>query len=159
MKTKQNRMLEAKFFRTFWVLHPVGKQAYKLKLSKKWRVHNMFEVLLLEQDNTKKGRVSKEVPELNVGNENSKKYKVEPIWDSALYANESELSHLPGLYYLVAWKGYRKEENTWEPLSSVQHLKKVISFFHIGSPGEANCNFCTHWFRFTNGKAYWKAYL
>ena len=28
IKTKQNRKLEAKFFGSFWVLHPVGKQAY-----------------------------------------------------------------------------------------------------------------------------------
>ena len=37
--------------------------------------------------------------ELDTGN--SKKYKVEAIWDSAIYAKESE-SHLPGLYYLGA---------------------------------------------------------
>ena len=35
IKTKQNRKLEAKFFRSFRVLHLVGKQAYKLKLSRK----------------------------------------------------------------------------------------------------------------------------
>ena len=35
LKTKQNHKLEAKFLNLFWVLHPVGKQAYKLKLPKK----------------------------------------------------------------------------------------------------------------------------
>ena len=35
IKTKQNRKLEAKFFRLFRVLHPVGKQAYKLELPRK----------------------------------------------------------------------------------------------------------------------------
>ena len=34
-KTERNRKLEAKFLGLFWVLYPVGKQVYKLKLSKK----------------------------------------------------------------------------------------------------------------------------
>ena len=38
IKTKQNRKLEAKFFKPFWMLYPVGKQAYKLELPKKWRI-------------------------------------------------------------------------------------------------------------------------
>ena len=48
IKTKQNWKLEAKFFRLFRVLYPVGKQAYKLKLSKKWRIHDVFHMSLLE---------------------------------------------------------------------------------------------------------------
>ena len=48
IKTKLNRKLEAKFFGPFQVLHPVGKQAYKLELPKKWKIHDVFHVLLLE---------------------------------------------------------------------------------------------------------------
>ena len=128
IKTKQNRKLEARFFGPFQVLHPVGKQAYTLKLPKKWRIHNVFYVSLLEQDTTRKERVKK-VPKLDAG-DNSKEYKVETIWDNAVYANESESGYLPGLYYLVAWNDYSEKENTWEPSSIVQHLKKLISSFH-----------------------------
>ena len=101
IKTKQNQKLEAKFFRPFHVLNPVGKQAYKFKLTKKWRIHNMFHMSLLEQNITKRERVEK-MPELDASNNHNKEYKMETIWDSAVYANKLELGHLPGLYYLLA---------------------------------------------------------
>ena len=93
---------------------------------------------LLEQDTIKKGRVDEEVKqiEFDVDNDNSRKYKVEAIWDSVVYARESE-GHLPGLYYLVSWKGYPEEENTWEPTLAVQHLSKLINWFykdHLDKP-------------------------
>ena len=43
---------------------------------------------------------------------NRKEYKVKTIWNMAVYAMESESGHLPGIYYLVAWKGYFEKENT-----------------------------------------------
>ena len=101
-KTKQNPKLETKFFRPFWVLYPIGKQAYKFKLSKKWRVYNMFHVSLLEQNTTRKGWMSKEVSESDAGNEDSKEYEVEAIWDRAVYANKLESGYPPGLYYWIA---------------------------------------------------------
>ena len=66
---------------------------------------------LLEQNTTRKGRVDENATELDVGDNNGE-YKVEAIWDSVVYARESKSGHLPGLYYLVFWKGYLEEENT-----------------------------------------------
>ena len=74
-----------------------------------------------------------EAEELDTGDD-SGEYKVEAIRDSAVYARESESGHLPGLYYLVFWKGYLEEENTWEPASAVQHLRKLISSFYKDYP-------------------------
>ena len=74
---------------------------------------------LLKQNTIKKERVSEEVPELDFSDKDSKEFKVKAIWDSAVYANKLESGHLPGLYYLVAWKGYPKEENTWELLLAI----------------------------------------
>lgn len=48
LKTMRNRKLEAKFLSSFRVLHPIGKQAYKLELPKKWRIYNVFHISLLE---------------------------------------------------------------------------------------------------------------
>ena len=112
VKTKRNLKLEAKFFRPFRVLHPVGKQAYKLELPRKWKIHDIFHVSLLEQDTTRKGWVEEEVRQMEFNAGNNEEYKVETIWDSAVYARELKSGHLPGLYYLVLCKGYPEEENT-----------------------------------------------
>ena len=85
---------------------------------------------LLEQDNTRKGRLDKNMTELDIGNDNSEEYKVKAIWDSAVYLRESKSGHLPSLYYLVSWKRYPEEENTLESASVAQHFRKFISFFH-----------------------------
>ena len=136
IKTKCNRKLEAKFFGLFRVLHLVDSQAYKLKLPKRWRIHDVFHMSLLEQDITRKGRVDEKTAEqleFEAGGDNEE-YEVEGIRDSAVYARESEAGHLPGLYYLVSWKGYPEDESTWEPASAVQHLRKLVSTFHKDYP-------------------------
>ena len=87
------------------------------------------------QDTTRKGRMNElfpePEPEFDAGD--NKKYEVEAIKDSTVYAKEAE-GHLPGLYYLVSWKGYPEEESTWEPSSAVMHLRKMISAFHKDHP-------------------------
>ena len=84
------------------MLHPVGKQANKLELPKKWKIHNVFHVSLQEQDTTRKEWVNENMTELEFDASNSKEYKVKAIWDNAVYAMESESGHLLGFYYLVA---------------------------------------------------------
>ena len=133
LKTKRNRKLEAKFYGPFRVPNPVGKQVYKLELLRNWRIYDVFHILLLEQDTTRKERVDKKVTELDFEAGNNKEYKVEAIWDSAVYAKESK-SHLPGLYYLVIWKDYPEKENIWEPVLAVQYLGKLITSFYKDHP-------------------------
>ena len=66
----------------------MDKKAYKLKLLKKLRIHNIFHVSLLEQNITKKRRVGKNnMTESDISNE-GREYKIESIWDSAVYARE-----------------------------------------------------------------------
>ena len=87
------------------------------------------------------GRVDENVTELDVGDNNSGEYEVEAIRNSALYTRESESGHLLGLYYLVSWKRYPKEENTWEPASAIQHLRKLISSFYKDHSGKPTATF------------------
>ena len=125
IKTKQNRKLEAKFFGRFQVLHPVEKQAYKLKPLKKWKIYDVFHVSLLKQDTIRKGWTDENMTEFEAGN-NKKEYEVEGSWDNAVYAQESAAGQLPGLYYMISWKGYSEEKNTWKPVLTVEQLPKLI---------------------------------
>ena len=99
IKTKHNQKLKVKFFGPFQVLYLVGKQAYKLEFFKKWRIYDVFYVWLLKQDTTKKER-DDNIAERDTGDD-SREYKVEAIWDNAIYVRESEPGHLLSLYYLV----------------------------------------------------------
>ena len=91
---------------------------------------------LLEQETTRKGQMDEEVKQMkfDAGDNKSGENKVDTISDSAVYARESKSGHLPGLYYLVLWTEYPKEENTWEPASAVQQLRKLISLFYRDHP-------------------------
>ena len=92
-----------KFFGPFRIFHPVRKQAYKIELLKRWRINNIFHVLLLEHDTTKKERVDENAAtELEFEAGNDEEYEVERIRDSAEYAKKLEAGHLPELYYLVS---------------------------------------------------------
>ena len=59
---------------------------------------------------------------------------METIWGNAFYTKELESKQLLGFYYLMAWKGYLEEKTTWELLSAVQYLKKLISSFYKNHP-------------------------
>ncbi len=83
IKIKQNCKLEAKFFGSFRVLHLVGKQAYKLELPKKETIYDIFYILLLEQDSTKKRQVDKTTSRLKFESDsNGEEYEVKAICEA-----------------------------------------------------------------------------
>ena len=116
------------------MLYPVGKQAYKLKLPKKWRIHDVFHVSLLEQDTTKKGRVNDTQLDFEFEAGDNKEYEVDGIRDSVVYAKESATGRLPELYYLVLWKDCSEEENTWESTLAIQHLQRLVTVYQKNNP-------------------------
>ncbi len=80
-KIKQNQKLEAKFFGSFWVLHLVDKQNYKIELLKKLRIYDVFRVLLLEMNIIKKEQIDK-MAQLELKKSKNKEYNVKAICNS-----------------------------------------------------------------------------
>ncbi len=74
------------------------------------------------------------IAQLELDKGNSEEYEVKVIRDSEVYGKESDSGHLPGLYYLVSWKGYLEEENTWKLALAVLYLRKLISTFYYDYP-------------------------
>ena len=89
LKTMRNRKLKAKFLGNFRMLYLVGKQAYKLELPKKWRIHDVFHISLLEKDTTKMRWMND--MQLKFETDNNKEYEVDGIQENAVYAKKSKI--------------------------------------------------------------------
>ena len=91
----------------FLILEDLGRGAYKLKLPETWKIHPVFHENLLTPyqapgfENQKKK--SPAPPDLIEGEE---EWEVETILDSR--------KHRKTIEYLIKWKDYPQEENTWE---------------------------------------------
>lgn len=57
---------------------------------------------MLEQNTTKKRQIDENLTNLDVGNNNNRKYKVKAICNNAIYAKELKSGHPPKFYYLVS---------------------------------------------------------
>ncbi len=78
--------------------------------------------------------LTKQEKDLKFETGGNKEYEVKAIINSAVYSQQANNNQISGFYYLVLWKGYPKEENTWEPSLAVIHLRKLISTFYKEHP-------------------------
>lgn len=124
IKVKRNQKLKNQFFQHFFILYPVCKQVYKLKLFKKYQIYNVFNVSLLEQDNTRKGRVIKKSQFKQKPN-NKKKYWVKTIQNSKIYINKVILS-LSNLYFLIFFEKLWQIKNHVRTTFSHYVFERVI---------------------------------
>ena len=81
------------------MLYLINKQIYKPTLPKNAKIYIISWISLLKQDSIRKKQIDKNVTELNIAN--SRKYKIEIIWNNMIYLTKFESSHLSGFYYLI----------------------------------------------------------
>ncbi|SLM33715.1 reverse transcriptase domain protein [Lasallia pustulata] len=107
----------------FRIKKTLGPDVYKLELPKSMKIHPVFHITVLEPAHPSIP-VETQVPTLETDN-NDKEYVVEKVLQSQLVDGQ--------LQYLVKWKGYSMDDNTWEPASQFTS-KKVLQDFHRHHP-------------------------
>ena len=103
----------------------IGRRAYELELPHSWKIHPVFHISLLEKV-TKDNFSRKPEPVPAVVIDDHEEWEVEGILNYKLRRKQP--------WYLVKWKGYREEEQTWEPLSHLDNAKEAINEYHVKYP-------------------------
>ena len=120
-----SKKLAPKFIGPFSVKKKLNEVSYELILPNSLKIHPVFHVSLL------KPTVLDPFPDRGPGPpepvmvDGDEEYEVEAIVDCRKRGNQ--------LQYLVKWKGYGPEENSWEPKQNV-HAQELIQAFFRSHP-------------------------
>jgi hypothetical protein len=127
---RPSRKLAHKFLGPYPVVKAVGRNAYQLRLPPSMsRLHPVFPVVKLQPapPDPIVGRRAPPPPEPEII-DGETRYELEEILDSRMWRNK--------LQYLVSWKGYGYEENSWVNESDLKAPVLVREFYkkHPGAP-------------------------
>ncbi|KAF7785180.1 hypothetical protein Agabi119p4_1345 [Agaricus bisporus var. burnettii] len=124
---RPTRKLDHKRYGPFEILKQIGDRSYKLKLPDTWAIHNVFHTSLLtkvrdpEFDSQKKPTP----PPPDIINE-EEEYEVEEI--------RGHRRRGRGIQFLVHWKGYGNEDDSWIPQSSLENAEEALSEYRAKLP-------------------------
>src|SRR5690606_2159241 len=101
---------------------------FELDLPPHWKVHRTFHASLLkpyhENDNERfpNRALSKPPPVVIEIDSDEHEWEAERLLDFKVKKGKD--------HYLVRWKGYGKNEDTWEPVGNLGNAKELIEDFH-----------------------------
>ena len=115
----------------FPIMRRIGDVTYQLKLDDTMRIHDVFHVDRLDKvtSRTSTLREGEQQPgsaPVITDPDGDRMYAVKDIVDSRTVDGE--------LQYKIDWEGYSKDEQSWEPASSVSHLTRLVRTFHKANP-------------------------
>lgn len=85
---------------------------------------------ILEKNNTKKRQIKKVTFQVKFEeNNNNKKYEVNTICNSAVYAKQSKIGYLLGYYQSLSQKDYPEKNKTQESILIIKHLWTLFSTY------------------------------
>ena len=135
------RKLLPKYVGPFKVQRRVNAVAYELEMPESMKIHNVFHSSLLKPYYSDG---SYQPPAPSVFDDEHLEYTVEKVLDH----RDKVYKHKLRKEYLVHWKGFGPEHNTWEPESFLTNCSDLVSEYWKQRSGKLTCPT-----RFTSGKA------
>ncbi|KAA1116677.1 hypothetical protein PGT21_050140 [Puccinia graminis f. sp. tritici] len=129
--TRPSPKLDHRWLGPFQISKKISQSAYKLTLPLSMQgVHPVFHVSVLRKHNpdTITGRRHPSPEPVQVNNE--EEWEVEGVLDCRRRGKKVE--------YLVSWKGFGPEENSWEPKVNLEHCRELVAEFNIKFPDAAS---------------------
>lgn len=128
--TQPSKKLDDKWYGPFKVIEKIGALSYKLDIPHNWSgIHNIFNENLLKLFYTPTNELHKDkhpLPPLELV-ANNLEHKVEELLDCHKKGRQWQ--------YQVAWKGYPRNEVTWQLLKDIlPNTKDAVKEFHITHP-------------------------
>jgi len=116
--TRPSDKLDYKKLGPFPVLRKISDVNYEIELPETMRIHNIFHIALLEK-----------APNGEPAEENIEVLPVEPEYEVEKIL-EYKVNGKGEERYLIKWKGYDENENTWEPPENLSNAGKLVKLFH-----------------------------
>ena len=112
--------LDNKRYGPFEIMEAVGDRAYRLKLPETWAIHNVFHSSLLTRHHKPEFDSQKKPlpPPPDIINE-EEEYKIEEI--------RGHRKRGRGMQFLVHWKGYENEDDSWLPQSALTNSEELLT--------------------------------
>ncbi|KAF8759032.1 hypothetical protein RHS01_02291 [Rhizoctonia solani] len=115
--------LDPKRLGPFEITKKISSHAYCLRLPDTLKIHDMFYVGLLSKSHKLPSQPFPDCPPPETI-EGEEEYKVEQIIDSKQQQGK--------WFYLIKWRGYGPEDNSWEPEELLEHSQDEIKCFNQG---------------------------
>ncbi|CAJ0956511.1 unnamed protein product [Ranitomeya imitator] len=106
-----------KFVGPFKVVQVVNTAAVRLDIASSWRINSVFLVSLLKKVDTPDKEAMPTVPPVDEDGE----FEISCILDSGW--------HRGGLQYLVSWKGFGPEDNSWVKAEDIWASRLIKAFY------------------------------
>jgi len=120
MRTTYNKKIRPKREGPFKIKKVLGSHSYQLELPKTWKIHDVFHSVHLSPQNVtpQYGPVkTRPAPDLI---DNEEEYEVDHIVRHRKN-NKGQWN------FLIRWKGFTAEDDTWEPASNLKHAKETLN--------------------------------